>query len=255
MSIFIDVYVCISTAVLSSCLLVVRQSLLQQWSAEEAVAVDTIENRSNIHQQPLGANTQDKQLHYLKDTAQRQSPEKQAKCKKSSGGGEIALSPGFGQSICASPGSVAERRRRRRRANRPPLSSPVLSIDTRLCEGGEIGAEGGWPEKELDARYNDNGVVIASLSPTVLRVHNQLINQGVGGLPELNHSTTLCVGAAHRKASPLLGGGGHMQSPMVRLTSMSLSSLSVTPSRTVGSGSKSPMLSPLACARLQGSVE
>jgi len=256
MSIFIDVYVCLSTAALSSCLFVVRQSLLQQWSAEEAAVGDTIENRSNMHQQPLGANTQDKQLHYLKDTAQRQSPEKQAKRQKSSGGGEIALSPGFGQSICASPCSVAERRRRRSGANRPPLSSPVLSIDARLCdEGGEIGAEGGWPEKELDARYNDNGVVIASLSPTVLRVHNQLINQGVGGLPELNHSTTPCVGAAHRKTSPLLGGGGHVQSPMVRLTSMSLSSLSITPSRTVGSGSKSPMLSPLAGARLQGSVE
>ena len=103
-------------------------------------------------------------------------------------------------------------------------------------------------------------MVIATLSPSMIRMHHQLINQGAGGLPELAqhmststraHGTPLPGREKSAKGSPLL-----LLSPMAnvlpRFGSLGGTPMgSVSPSRMSQRSPSSVCMSPMAGARLE----
>ena len=191
----------------------------------------------------------------------------------------------------ATPNSVGERRRMRRRGAIAPSEPPALDIsvirycsarwlsvrdDARVVDGASDGEpstrrahENGpvSPSKTPEEmarirkeREEHDGLVIATLSPSMIRMHHQLINQGAGGLPELAqhmskstraHGTPVPGGEKSAKGSPLL-----LLSPMANVlprfgnlggTPMG----SVSPSRMSQWSPSSVCMSPMAGARLE----
>lgn len=134
--------------------------------------------------------------------------------------------------VTISPGSVAARRKSKRQAATSPgalCGPPPLDMNA-VNRGGR--------DQALAAQ--SEGVVIASLSPSMVHLHSELINQGAGGLPELSHSESQL--RARLGVSPKAWQSLSLLSPiMAAPTSAAQKPLSVT-------------ISPLAGARLQGST-
>ena len=134
-----------------------------------------------------------------------------------------------------SPSSIAARRKTKRHgAMSPDYGSGPPPLDMNAVTAAGI--------NNAIASESAEGVVIASLSPSMVRVHSDLINQGAGGLPELLHNT-----------SPLLGRQGPVAS-RASWQSMSLLSSIVSTPASAAQAHLSVTLSPLAGTRLQGST-
>ena len=131
-----------------------------------------------------------------------------------------------------SPSSVAARRNKKRLNSVSVSSPPPLDLDAINTQHSREGAT----VSELT-----EGIVLAALSPSMVRKHRELINQGTGGLPELAMSSPH---AEYFNSSPLLGRPG--------ASWLALSPITTTRTSALG-GNLTVAHSPMAGARLQGS--